>query len=361
MGDKRQTSIPSALTAADLQDTLSRYGITSTPGAPNAIEEAGLRAHFGHLERLACTVSSATCCRVSFGPPCTVAELGLAGLTEVGSVTIRTPRGQPIGQLRVFGAEPVTFDERQREGLRVIAEQVMVQLELERKVHELATLNEELDRFTAVAAHDLRSPLRAMGSFAGLLRRRMRERMSEEESEMFDHIRAGAARLSVMVEGLLNFAKARNQNYTEVENIDIPTLVGEVADLVDPDQRFKIVFEGEGKRVRANRTALQHILLNLVSNAVKYHDKPHGQVIVACFAERGDSVLLSVTDDGPGIAADDQARIFDAFETGDHDLHVPSTGLGLALVRRLVDRLGGFVHLESTLGQGSRFEVRLPL
>ena len=245
------------------------------------------------------------------------------------------------------------------EATRLAEELRRVNAELEAERAKLVEINAELERFADVAAHDLRSPLRAMSSFAGLLRRRLGDRATGEELELLDHVIGGAGRLSAMVEGILAMAKARHQDFTATETVDLPTLVGECADLVDPSQCHHIAFDGAVPRIKTSPTALRQIVLNLVSNAVKYHDRPAGRIIVRCAAE-ADAYRLSVSDDGPGIAASDQARIFEAFETGANAPRVPSTGLGLALVRRVVDRLGGEVTLRSRGGEGSTFEVTLP-
>ena len=293
--------------------------------------------------------------------------LGLGDCAFYAAAPLVDEEGHRLGALAIADELPRDLSAAEARTLATVAEQVVTHLALRRRRQEIdrerATLremNEELERFAAVAAHDLRSPLRAMGSFAGLLRRRLRDRITADELEMFDHIRNGAARLSAMVEGILGVAQAHHQDFAKREVIDLPTVTAETADLVDPEQHFRIEFDGACPRIRASAPAVKQILLNLISNAVKYHDKPAGSVVVSCRREATDYVV-TVADDGPGIAAADQERIFEAFETGADAPRVPSTGLGLALVRRVVARLGGAIGLDSAPGEGSRFTVRLPL
>ena len=282
------------------------------------------------------------------------------------ALALCTPQGVPIGALVVGGDETCTLRAERHSLIASVGRQVMHLLELRRSIEDLqeerqtlASMNEELERFASVAAHDLRSPLRAMTSFAGLLRRRMADRTTASEVEMFDHVIGGAARLSAMVEGILSVAKAHHQDYGEASVLDLPTLVGEIADLVDPEQHHDIAFDGASKRIRASHTAVRQVLMNLMSNAVKYSDKPRGRIVVSCRQTEHEN-CLQVSDDGPGIDPQDQERIFEAFETGAAAPRVPSTGLGLALVRRVVDRLNGRIELQSVRGEGSQFTVWLP-
>ncbi|MFK8056390.1 MAG: ATP-binding protein [Saprospiraceae bacterium] len=289
------------------------------------------------------------------------------GITSVSAFALKDQEGVTIGCLVLASETMIELNEEQQTSCRVLARQLVQQLEFYQKVDDLKTsqeqllqMNMELRRFASVAAHDLRSPLRAMGSFAGLLRRRLKQKLSAEELEYVDHIRSGATRLSAMVEGILNLAKANHEDYSNYENIDLPTVVAEVADLIDPDQHHIIDFEGDQRRMRSSLTAVKQVLMNLVSNAVKYHHLPAGKIIVSATKDEA-NYTIRVTDNGPGIAVDDQERIFEAFVTGKEAPRVPGTGLGLALVRSLSNRLGGSLSLESKVGEGSTFVVVLPV
>lgn len=288
-------------------------------------------------------------------------------IVSVLLIPIRSAASASLGCLLMASDEYVSLNETKETHCKVVAKQFGIQLELYQKMFELRSsqskvqkINVELERFASVAAHDLRSPLRAMGSFAGLLRRRVIEKLSAEEIEYVDHIRSGATRLSAMVEGLLNLAKANHEDYSLYENIDIHNLVAEIADLIDPDQHHVIEFTGISKRLEGSKSAIKQILLNLISNAVKYHHLPSGTIHVSV-TKKDTDYLIAVIDDGPGIAKSDQEDIFKAFVTGTVVPRVPGTGLGLALVRSVADRLGGSLTLESALGKGSTFTVRIPI
>lgn len=287
-------------------------------------------------------------------------------LTTVFVFALKNHKAFNTGSLVMASENLVSLSHEQLDSCMVIARQLALQLDFNYKVEalkkserQLVQMNVELKRFASVAAHDLRSPLRAMGSFAGLLRRRLKQKLNAEELEYVDHIRSGATRLSAMVEGILNLAKANHDDYSNYENIDLPTLVAEVADLIDPDQHHIIDFEGDQRRMKSSPPAVKQVLMNLISNAVKYHHLPSGKIIVTAIKDET-SYTIRVTDNGPGIAKDDQERIFEAFVTGTAAPRVPGTGLGLALVRSVAKRLDGSLSLESSPGQGSTFIVKIP-
>jgi len=288
-------------------------------------------------------------------------------ITSVLVVPIRSQASISLGCLLLASDQPVAFNHAKETHCKVVAQQFARQLELYQKMSELGSsqekllkMNVELERFASVAAHDLRSPLRAMGAFAGLLRRRASERLTSEELEYIDHIRSGASRLSVMVEGILNLAKANHEDYSVYENIDLPILVAEIADLLDPSQHHEIDFAGDFRQFKSSKSAVQQVLLNLISNAVKYHHLPAGKILVTARKDT-ENYTIAVTDDGPGISEIDQACVFEAFVTGADGPRGPGTGLGLALVKSVIDRLGGSLSLESSIGVGSTFTMKIPI
>lgn len=288
-------------------------------------------------------------------------------IRHYAAMPLVSEEGYGLGALCVISDRPGQLTDEQRAVLRGLGKQVMALLRfrraarrVERERAALAAANDELARFSAAAAHDLRSPLRTIGSFAQLLRRRMRDRATAEEIEMFAHVTDGSARLSAMIEGLLRLARASHLQYAPDDRTDLGAVTAEVRALVDPTGEHLIAFEGEAVgTVPGPREAYLQILLNLVGNAVKYAGKPCARVVVSVRRDGDGRVCVTVADDGPGISPEDHGRIFRAFETGQNATGISSSGLGLATVRRIGERLGAKVTLESSPGQGSRFTVRL--
>jgi PAS domain S-box-containing protein len=227
-------------------------------------------------------------------------------------------------------------------------------------VHELRTANEELDRFASVAAHDMTDPLRTISGFAELLVET--DPTPEEREEYTRYILDSSLRLSAMLQGLLAYARA-GRTPKQAEPIELAPVVGKVRDdlsirlrdssaelVVDLPPDVAVCFEHDDLRI---------VLQNLISNGIKFGDAQGPRVVVG--AERDDDHWrVTVRDNGAGIAPEDQARIFHAFERGPNGAARVGYGLGLAICQRLVERGGGQIGLASEPGEGACVWFSLP-
>jgi PAS domain S-box-containing protein len=224
----------------------------------------------------------------------------------------------------------------------------------------LRTANAELERFASAAAHDLVEPLRTMSGLADLLRMHQGERLDDEGRLWLGEIRSAAERGHVLVDALLEYARA-SQRDLELGSVAVADILDEVlVALRGPLEERGGTVEAElpdDAAVLADGGLLRSVLQNLLSNAIKFGaDAPHVRVT----AERdGDAWLVAVTDDGIGIAPEHIERVFGLFERLNPAGEYPGTGLGLALALRLVTRMGGRLGVESTPGSGSRFWLTL--
>jgi PAS domain S-box-containing protein len=244
---------------------------------------------------------------------------------------------------------------------RDLTERRMAEEELRAAYGRLEAANAELERFAAVAAHDLREPLGTLAGFADLLCDREAERLSDDGREWLAHISGSAARMHDLVEELL--AYARSQEQIEAAPVDLRASLDRVLGTL----RRTIAARGasvdvdvpDGATVLADETGVDTLLQNLISNAVKFgaSDGPH--VVVAAGRDDG-GWRVSVSDDGPGIDAADRERIFGAFERLPAAARVPGSGLGLAICSHVVRRAGGELGVDSTPGRGSSFWFVLP-
>ncbi len=234
--------------------------------------------------------------------------------------------------------------------------------ELRASADELARSNAELERFASSAAHDLTQPLATIAGLADLVASRYAEGMDEEGRTYLDLIRGGAANLRGMVDGLLNYARAAQQVVRPR-----PIALGSVMEEVTGSLRAQVAERGATivydtgalPVVEADADLLAVVLRNLVSNGLKFNERPAPRVEVTAEPE-GEGWRVVVTDDGLGVPEGEHEQIFAMF----HRLHsqdrFPGTGLGLALTRRIVERHGGQIGVESTPGGGSRFWFTLP-
>src|SRR3954449_12035369 len=228
----------------------------------------------------------------------------------------------------------------------------------------LSASNQELDRFASVAAHDLREPLHTINGFVELLQVDLEGVLDERQTGYLELMADATRRMSDLVEDLLEYARGSSgATRPEPVRVDVETAVrairAELAGAIERRGARLDVQLAEGTVVLAQERDVNAVLRNLLSNAVKFGGDPEPHVTVR--SERIDGAWqVEVLDNGMGIDPAQRPRIFQAF----HRLHTaaeyPGTGLGLAIAQRVVERHGGTIGVDSTVGQGSRFWFTLP-
>jgi PAS domain S-box-containing protein len=231
---------------------------------------------------------------------------------------------------------------------------------LRQAVEELRRANAELDRFASFAAHDMTGPLSTIAGFARLL---MRAGLPPAQAEYAEHIRTTSERLADMLERLLSYARA-GQEQAVAAPVDLARATGQVlADLAGPiaDRGVDLtVAVPPEARVMADARDVGLVLQNLIANAVKFAGAERPRVTVAAQDPGDGSWLVTVEDNGSGIAEADRERVFRAFERVGAAGERPGHGLGLAICQRLVERHHGTIGVDSEPGRGSRFWFVLP-
>ncbi len=233
---------------------------------------------------------------------------------------------------------------------------------LERTNRELAQSNVELDSFAYVASHDLKEPLRGIHNYASLLARSHGESLNEEGRSRLDTVLRLTRRMDDLIESLLHYSRVGRVELAIAET-DLDDVLDEVATMLQPR------LEAAGTelrrprplpRVRCDRVRIREVFVNLLDNALKYNDKPERWIEVGWEEGAASGPVFHVSDNGLGIALADQERIFQIFKRlhgrGEHG---GGSGVGLTIVRRMVERHGGQVWVESALGQGTTFRFTL--
>jgi PAS domain S-box-containing protein len=237
--------------------------------------------------------------------------------------------------------------------------------ELEKKVEErtgeLRTALAELEAFAYSVAHDLRAPLRAMHGFGQVLREEYAERLDPEGRDYLARITEGSAQLDALIQDLLEYTRM-GRAHLRLQDLPLGTFLSGLLAQMAPElgeARADVRLEGPFPRVRADPVLLSQVVRNLLSNAVKFvAPGVHPRVVLRADAGAG-RVRLWVEDNGIGIPPEHRERIFRVFERLHRPEDYPGTGIGLAIVRRGIERMGGRVGVESELGRGSRFWIEM--
>ncbi len=235
---------------------------------------------------------------------------------------------------------------------------------LEEKVAErtaqLSAVNKELEEFAYVASHDLKAPLRVIDNASKWLEEDLREHLTDETRENMALLRGRVGRMEKLLDDLLEYSRiGRSTDYQNTETIAGDALMANILALLSPPACFTVKVDPRFADIQVRRMPLQQILMNLISNAIKHHDKGHGCIDVS--VEDGERFrTFTVSDDGPGISAQFHDQIFKMFQTLKPRDQVEGSGMGLAMVRKNVELYGGVLDVKSSEGKGSSFSFTWP-
>jgi signal transduction histidine kinase/DNA-binding response OmpR family regulator len=234
-----------------------------------------------------------------------------------------------------------------------------------RAKNELERASKFKDQFLSTMSHELRTPLNAILGFSDLLTEERYGKLNERQNRYLQHIRNGGRHLLKLINDILDLSKIEaGRLQLAIETVRLDTSFGEAIDTLNPlaSQKSQTLVRHPAPdlSVRADSTRLKQILINLLANAVKF--TPEGGKIDLAAKRQGDSVRIEVRDSGPGIAPEEQKRVFEAFyRIIEKGKSAEGTGLGLAITQRLVELHGGTLGLESELGVGTCFYFILPI
>jgi PAS domain S-box-containing protein len=218
----------------------------------------------------------------------------------------------------------------------------------------------ELEAFSYSISHDMRAPLRAMQGFANILLKEHSEQLNREGVNFLQKINAAAGRMDALIQDVLTYTRILRGELT-MEVIDLDPLIRQIVETYPQLHagNADLQIEGVLPKVLGNMASLTQCISNLLINAVKFV-KPQERPQVRVRAETvGADVRVWVEDNGIGISPENQERVFKMFERVHHSRDYEGTGIGLAIVRKAVDRMGGKVGVESAIGKGSKFWIQL--
>ena len=209
-----------------------------------------------------------------------------------------------------------------------------------------------------MAAHDLKAPLRGIGTLADWIASDYADKFDEPGRQQLGLLKRRVTRLAELINGILHYSEiGRLTNRREI--VDLGKLVPETIALLDPPAHIQVVVRGELPALVSEKVRLGQVFHNLIDNAIKFMDKPQGRIEIGC-TDQGGAWQFGVTDNGPGIEERHFEKIFQMFQTLAPRDQRESTGIGLPIVKKIVELFGGRIWVESKPGLGSTFFFTLP-
>ena len=225
---------------------------------------------------------------------------------------------------------------------------------------KLLKANKEIENFAYVASHDLKSPLRGIDRLAYFLRQDLGEKLDSASEKIIDEISRRVTRLDKLLDDLLRYA--RNEEFAEApESVSTDLFFRDIFTILDSEQTFKLRVRSDIPCLNVVATPLKQIVHNLMDNAIKHHDQPAGNLLVGV-TESDTRYFIYIEDDGPGIPSKYHKKIFDMFQTLKPKDVVEGSGIGLALVAKLVERFNGSIEVSEAVdrNRGTRFSFDWP-
>jgi signal transduction histidine kinase len=236
------------------------------------------------------------------------------------------------------------------------AAQLHLNEKLEKSIKELTIANRELADFAHIAAHDLKAPLRAIGSLAGILMADYGKKLDDQGRYYLHTLTKRTERMSELISGILTYSELGRAN--DIMPVSINDTLRQIIANTEIPHNIVIVFETDFPTLICSKTHIQQIFQNLINNAIKYMDKPNGYIRLKCVDE-GNHWLFSICDNGRGIEEKYFDKIFKIFQTLVRRDEQESTGIGLSVVKRIIEKYDGKIWVESQPTNGSTFHFTL--
>lgn len=221
------------------------------------------------------------------------------------------------------------------------------------------SLNKEKEELMRLVSHDLRAPLRTIGSFTKLIEREVKTFKTPEIDEYCDYVFKGVKNMEKLINESLLIARNNNVSQLKIESIDLNKLVEEIeADLISKYKEFTVT-KVNLPTIQSHYVVYKKIFQNLIQNGIKYNNSALKRIKISCLRRNG-FFIYKFEDNGIGIPKKDQDAIFEMYNRGSHDKKYEGTGIGLAITKQMVESLNGKIMVSSSAGVGSIFTIALP-
>jgi GAF domain-containing protein/CheY-like chemotaxis protein/two-component sensor histidine kinase len=281
------------------------------------------------------------------------------------AVPVVSRSGTVIGGLFFGHPEPGVFTERSQMLVSGVAAQAATAMdnarlfrEAQKLITQLDKSNKDLDQFAYVASHDLKAPLRGIANLSQWLEEDLADVITPDAKQQLDLMRNRVHRMEGLINGILDYSRAGRVR-TKPESVPVDKLLVEVIELSSAPAGARVEVAPGMPRLETERVPLQQVFMNLVNNGLKHAKKADPRLTVSV-KDAGDMYEFSVSDDGPGIAPEYHERIWGIFQTLEPRDTVEGTGVGLSVVKKIVESKGGRVRVDSKEGAGATFSFTWP-
>ncbi len=257
---------------------------------------------------------------------------------------------------------PILSRSKKIEGITVYAKDISNQKKTEEQLRlyavDLEKINKELDQFAYIVSHDLKAPLRAIHNLSSWIEEDIKDLLSEESKKQFELLRGRVHRMESFINGILEYSRVGRKK-VKTGDVDTTQLVRDIFEAMRTDDRQKLVIQSDMPTISTSKIELEQVFSNLISNAIKYNRKPDACVSVG-FSTLENHYEFFVQDNGPGIEKQYQEKIFTIFQTLQPRDSYESTGVGLAIVKKVLEENNCSIRIESTENEGTTFYFTWP-
>ena len=257
-----------------------------------------------------------------------------------------------------FKNETSDYEEQLEDALSSLQDN---QSKIEKQNQELEQANQELERFAYISSHNLKTPIRTIRSFSDLIERNINAGKTDDLKDYINFVQQGASQMQLLVTDILEYSKINDTSEIKMEDVDLVKTVEFIRIQVKNsiDKNINLQFE-ELPNIYTNATMISSVFQNLIENGAKYNDNDIVNIQIHYEAKNGQHIF-KVKDNGIGVAEEYHQKIFGMFERLHTSQAYPGTGIGLAMSKKMIEKLNGTISLESTLGTGSTFTIMLPI
>ena len=283
------------------------------------------------------------------------------------ALPLLTQEEHQIGILLSMGEKNTSLNSDKKNAFKILGEQILNLVEYRRQNNKILRVQHqqeqkyaELEKFASVVSHDLKSPLANIISLTELLKEESLDSMNAEARQYIDFLSQASHSLRSYIDGILVFYRSEKILEKEEEDVDLQKFFERIIKLYAVKHDVEINYPRRGVLKKVNKAALTQIFMNLISNALKYNNKPHRKVDIS-FQATPTHYFFEVKDNGNGIQKEHFSRIFNLFTTldeNDRDGN-PGSGIGLATVKKLLDHMNAEIDIESQPGKGSNFMFKI--